>query len=154
MLLRGAVSLSRQVRGDDVEVSRTDQRGVYGGATQAYLGDQVEQTYRNSLRAVVDAEFFVLPAEDFAHALRSWFPMPMHLLEGLFFGMRDSQTIVGELTDWLEEHGVGGAWDLAPILVGGGLDAAWLGQVKAAVGPADLEAARCAGCRTRSTPNC
>ncbi|MEK8105591.1 hypothetical protein NKG94_11405 [Micromonospora sp. M12] len=24
------------------------------------------------------------------------------------------------LTDWLEEHGVGGAWDLAPILVGVG----------------------------------
>ncbi|WP_435205732.1 ATP-binding protein [Micromonospora sp. bgisy143] len=228
VLLGGAVALSRQVRGDDVEVSRTDQRGVYGGATQAYLGDQVEQTYRNSLRALVDAEFFVLPAEDFAHALRSWFPMPMHLLEGLFFGMRDSQTIVGErerllalgslsaglthelnnpaaaavratsvlrdrvagmrhklamiadgrldgralhglvalqeeavgrvatapklspvatadaedtLTDWLEDHGVGGAWDLAPILVAGGLDAAWLAQVKAAVGPADLEAA-------------
>ncbi|MFF5180065.1 ATP-binding protein [Micromonospora sp. NPDC000316] len=228
VLVRGAVALSRQVRGDDVEVSRTDQRGVYGGATQAYLGDQVDQIYRNSLRAVVDAEFFVLPAEDFAYALRSWFPMPMHLLEGLFFGMRDSQTIVGErerllalgslsaglthelnnpaaaavratsvlrdrvagmrhklamiadgrldgralhglvalqeeavarvatapkltpmatadaediLTDWMEEHGVGGAWDLAPILVGGGLDVPWLAQVKAAVGPADLEAA-------------
>ncbi|MEU8117019.1 ATP-binding protein [Micromonospora sp. NPDC048947] len=228
VLVRGAVALSRLVRGDDVEVSRTDQRGVYGGATQAYLGDQVEQIYRNSLRAVTDAEFFVLPAEDMAYALRSWFPMPMHLLEGLFFGMRDSQAIVGErerllalgslsaglthelnnpaaaavratsvlrdrvagmrhklamiadgrldgsalhglvalqeeavarvatapkltpmatadaedtLTDWLEEHGVDGAWDLAPILVGGGLDAAWLAQVKAAVGAADLEAA-------------
>ncbi|MEK8105592.1 hypothetical protein NKG94_11410 [Micromonospora sp. M12] len=96
VLVRGAVALSRQVRGDDVEVSRTDQRGVYGGAVQAYLGDQVDQIYRNSMRALVDSDFFVLPAEDFAHALRSWFPMPMHLLEGLFLGLRNSQTIVGE----------------------------------------------------------
>ena len=28
--------------------------------------------------------------------MREWFPMAMHLLEGLFFGMRNSQTIVGE----------------------------------------------------------
>ena len=28
--------------------------------------------------------------------MREWFPMAMHLLEGLFFGMRNSQTLVGE----------------------------------------------------------
>ncbi len=28
--------------------------------------------------------------------MRDWFPMAMHLLEGLFFGMRNSQTIIGE----------------------------------------------------------
>ncbi|RZU75359.1 cyclic nucleotide-binding protein [Micromonospora kangleipakensis] len=228
VLLRGAVSLHRQVGGDEVEVSRTDQRGVYGGATQAYLDDQVEQVYRNSMRAVTDAEFFVLPAEDFAHALRSWFPMAMHLLEGLFFGMRDTQKIVGErerllalgslsaglthelnnpagaavratavlrdrvagmrhklaliadgrldgsalhrlvelqeeavarvatapklspmaaadaedaVADWLDEHEVRAGWDLAPTLVAGGLDAAWLDRVQPAVGRADLESA-------------
>ncbi|MFI7608335.1 ATP-binding protein [Micromonospora sp. NPDC049366] len=96
VLLRGAVSLSRRVHGDELEISRTDQRGVYGGATQAYLDDQSEKLYRNTLRAVVDSEFFVLPAETFAEAVRSWFPMAMHLLEGLFIGMRDSQTIIGE----------------------------------------------------------
>jgi CRP-like cAMP-binding protein len=31
-VVNGTVSLSRRIRGDDVEVSRTDQRGVYGGA--------------------------------------------------------------------------------------------------------------------------
>ena len=31
-----------------------------------------------------------------------------------------------ELGDWLDEHGVGDGWDLAPMLVAGGLDAAWL----------------------------
>ncbi|MFG2103359.1 ATP-binding protein [Micromonospora echinaurantiaca] len=96
VLLRGAVALSRRVHGDEVEVTRTGQRGVYGGATQAYLDDEAEQVYRNTLRAVDEAEFFVLPAESFAYAVRSWFPMAMHLLEGLFIGMRNAQTIVGE----------------------------------------------------------
>ncbi|SCF21242.1 ATP-binding protein [Micromonospora mirobrigensis] len=228
VLLAGTVALHRRVRDDDVEISRTDQRGVYGGATQAYLDEQQPQIYRNSMRAVTDADLFVLPAEDFAHAVRTWFPMAMHLLEGLFVGMRDSQTIIGErerllalgalsaglthelnnpaaaavratsvlrdrvagmrhklalvadgrldgralhrlvelqeeavarvakaprlspmaaadaedaVTDWLDEHGVREGWDLAPILVGGGLDADWLAKVEPAVGPADLEAA-------------
>ena len=65
MLLSGTVALSRQVHGDTVEVTRTEQRGVYAGATQAYLGDRVAQRYPNSLRAVTDAEFFVLPAAEF-----------------------------------------------------------------------------------------
>lgn len=60
VLLSGAVTLSRRLHGDDIEVSRTDRRGVYGGATQAYLGDRVAQVYPNTLRAVSDAEFFVL----------------------------------------------------------------------------------------------
>jgi signal transduction histidine kinase len=96
VVLSGTVTMTRRVHGEDVEVVRTEQRGVYGGATQAYLGDQVEQVYLNSLRAVTDAELFVLPAETFAASVREWSPMAMHLLEGLFFGMRENQTIVGE----------------------------------------------------------
>ncbi|GAA4594083.1 ATP-binding protein [Planotetraspora phitsanulokensis] len=96
VLLNGTVSMSRRVHGDEVEVNRTEQRGVYGGATQAYIGDRVDQTYLNTLRAITESEFFVLPAEDVAKAVRAWFPMAIHLLEGLFFGMRATQTIVGE----------------------------------------------------------
>ncbi|MBC6461507.1 ATP-binding protein [Actinomadura sp. HBU206391] len=96
VVLSGTVAISRRVHGEEVETSRTEQRGVYGGATQAYLGDQVDQVYLNSLRAITDAELFVLPAETFADSIREWSPMAMHLLEGLFFGMRDNQTIVGE----------------------------------------------------------
>ena len=70
--------------------------GVYAGATQAYLGDQVDQIYPYSLRAITDVELFTLPAGAFALAMREWFPMAMHLLEGLFFGMRNIQTLVGE----------------------------------------------------------
>ncbi|MBB5872683.1 signal transduction histidine kinase [Allocatelliglobosispora scoriae] len=228
VLLAGTVTLTRQVHGDQVEVTRTEQRGVYAGATQAYLGDRVDQVYPNSLRAVTDAEFFVLPATEFSDMMRSWFPMAMHLMEGLFFGMRNMQTIIGErerllalgslsaglthelnnpaaaavratsvlrnritgmrhklamiadgrldgsqlrhlvdlqeeavkrvasaptltpmqtsdaedsLADWLDEHDITGAWDIAPTLVAGGVDPEWMGQVSQAVGTDNLEAA-------------
>ncbi|MCZ7438667.1 ATP-binding protein [Micromonospora sp. WMMC241] len=228
VLLDGTVAMHQRVQGDEVEVSRTSQRGVYGGAMQAYIGEPAEQRYRNSLRAVTDAAVFAVPAEIIAAAMRDWFPMATHLLEGLFIGMRNTQTIVGErerllalgalsaglthelnnpaaaavratsalrgrvakmrhklamiadgrldgrrlhdlvalqeeavkraaaatalsplaasdaedeLGDWLEEHGVRGAWELAPTLVAGGIDSGWLAQVDAAVGGDDLESA-------------
>jgi signal transduction histidine kinase len=96
VMLSGAVALSRRMHGDDIEVSRTDQRGVYGGATQAYLGERVDQAYVNTMRAISDVEFFVLPADEFATAVTTWYPMAVHLLEGLFFGSRLSNTIMGE----------------------------------------------------------
>jgi signal transduction histidine kinase len=96
VLLHGTVVLSRRVHGDDVEVNRTEQPGVYGGATQAFVGDRIDQVYPNSMRAITDAELFVLPAEVFASFVRDRFPMAVHLLEGLFFGMRSTQTIVSE----------------------------------------------------------
>ncbi len=97
VLLDGTVRMVRNVGGDDVEVSRTSQRGVYAGATQAYMSaENVPATYLNSLHALTDSRFYVLPADDFAAAVRDWFPMALHLLEGLFIGVRSVQTIVGE----------------------------------------------------------
>jgi signal transduction histidine kinase len=94
ILLDGAVALYRLVGEDEVEVNRTDGRGVYAGAFQAYLGDRIRQVYNNSLRATVRSRFFVLGADQFAYLMREWFPMPLHLLEGLFFGTRNSQQVV------------------------------------------------------------
>ncbi|QXE32998.1 cyclic nucleotide-binding domain-containing protein [Streptomyces sp. GMY02] len=228
VLLSGAVTLSRRLHGDDIEVTRTDKRGVYGGATQAYLGDRVDQAYPNTMRAVSDAEFFVLPAEEFADAMRDWFPMALHLLEGLFFGTRAADTVMGErerlvalgalsaglthelnnpaaaavratealrervsgmrhklaliadgrldgtrlrglvelqdaavkqaaaasplsalaaadaedeIGDWLEEHEVANPWDLAPVLVSGGVGVPWLSTVAETVGEDHLDSA-------------
>lgn len=228
VLLSGAISLHQVMHGDDVEVNRTDQRGVYSGATRAYLGDRVEQLYPHTLRAVGDAEFFVLPASEFAHAVRTWFPMALHLLEGLFFGTRAANAIVNErerllalaslsaglthelnnpaaaalrataglrervtgmrhklamiadgrldgaglhrlvglqddavrhaaagvsmtameaadaedtVGDWLEEHGVARAWDLASSLVAAGIDVPWLDGAARTVGAEHLDAA-------------
>ncbi|RCG26255.1 histidine kinase [Sphaerisporangium album] len=96
VLLSGTVSLTRRVQGDEVEVTRTDQRGVYAGAMQTYLADQVKQTYTATLRAIGDVKLFALPASVLATAMREWFPMATHMLEGMFVGMRVNQTIVGE----------------------------------------------------------
>ncbi|MBF9133027.1 cyclic nucleotide-binding domain-containing protein [Plantactinospora sp. S1510] len=96
VLLDGTVSLTRLVRGDRVEISRSSQRGAYGGATQPYLNDERVQTYLQGMRAITDVTLFTLPAEVISTAMRRWFPMAMHLLDGLFLGMRTTQTVVGE----------------------------------------------------------
>jgi signal transduction histidine kinase len=98
VLLSGTLSLSRRVGQDDVETVRSDQRGVYMGATQAYIRDEagVDRKYLASMRAVSDCRFFVLSAEDFGSMMREWFPMAIHLLEGLVFGMRNTQAVIGE----------------------------------------------------------
>jgi signal transduction histidine kinase len=95
VLLSGTVALRRRVHGDDVEVARTEQRGVYGGAIQAFI-DSAEQAYFNSMHAITDVEMYQLPADTFAGVMREWFPMAVHLLEGLFLGMRNQQALVGE----------------------------------------------------------
>jgi signal transduction histidine kinase len=96
VLLDGMVSLSKNVRGDDIELSRTDQVGVYGGATQAYLGERVPQLYNNTMHAITDTEVYELPGVELGAAMREWFPMAMHLLEGLFFGMRNNNNAATE----------------------------------------------------------
>ncbi|MGW8701374.1 ATP-binding protein [Streptomyces eurythermus] len=221
VMIEGTVVLSRRVGADEVEVTRTSQRGVYAGAMQAYLGDRVRQVYRNSMRVTEPTRFFVLPADTFADVMREWFPMAVHLLEGLFLGSKNLQAVIGQrerllalgslsaglthelnnpaaaavratatlrervakmrhklgliaegpfsrealaslveiqertaervakapalspleasdredaLTDWLEEHGIGHGWQLAPAFVQAGLDVDWLERVAAAVG--------------------
>ncbi|MET7383225.1 ATP-binding protein [Streptomyces sp. NPDC005526] len=96
VMIEGTVVLSRRVGGDDVEVGRTSQRGVYAGAMQAYLGDRVRQVYNNSLRVTEPTRFFVLPADTFASVVREWFPMAVHLLEGLFLGTKSTQAAIGQ----------------------------------------------------------
>ncbi|GAB1693349.1 ATP-binding protein [Krasilnikovia sp. M28-CT-15] len=218
MLLSGTISLTRRVGDDDVQTVRTEQRGVYMGATQAYLRDDgVPRTYQASMRALDDAEFFVMPAADFGHMMRDWFPMAIHLLEGLAIGMRERQAVVSErqrlaalgalsaglmhelnnpaaaasratsalrqrvagmrhklgmlaagkvapaqldalvelqeevieraakapvltamqaadredeLGDWMEEHQITGAWDLAPVFAQGGIDTDCLTEIE------------------------
>ncbi|MGV9348625.1 ATP-binding protein [Streptomyces spiralis] len=220
VMIEGTLVLSRRIGGDDVEVSRTSQPGVYAGATQAYVGDRVRQVYKNSMRVTEPTRFFVLPADTFASVMREWFPMAVHLLEGLFFGYKSSQAVTEQherllalgslsaglthelnnpaaaavratetlrervakmrrklavisegpfsreqlanlidiqertaervakapslspleasdredaLTDWLEDHGIGQAWQLAPTFVQAGLDVDWLEEVAVAV---------------------
>jgi signal transduction histidine kinase len=228
VLLQGTLVLSRRVGADDVEVTRTSDRGVYAGAFTAYLGDRVPQVYNGSLRVTEPSRFFVLDGADFAQMMQEWFPLAVHMLDGLFFGTQNAQQAIGQrerllalgslsaglthelnnpaaaavratsalrervagmrsklgaiaaggynrtalqtlvqlqeraveliskaralspieasdredsLADWLDQHGVGDGWDLAPTFVQAGLDIGWLDHVAAAVDDTVLDGA-------------
>jgi signal transduction histidine kinase len=96
VLIEGTLLTTKRVSGDDVEVNRTSQRGVYSGAYTAYLGDRVTQVYPNSARVTEPSRFFVLGAECFSQIMNEWFPMPVHLLEGLFIGGQRTRDLVGQ----------------------------------------------------------
>jgi signal transduction histidine kinase len=220
--------MSRRVGSSEVETVRTSHRGVYSGAVQFYVGERVDQRYPATVRAVTDCRFLELPATEFAAQFRRWYPMAVHLLEGMFIGQRNAAELVGqrerllalgkltaglthelnnpaaaasraaaalrervagmraklallsegrldgavlraltglqeelvarvgttpelpalersdredELGDWLDDRGVGGAYELAGVFVGAGLGPADLQRVADAVEPADLEPA-------------
>ncbi|SDC91357.1 Cyclic nucleotide-binding domain-containing protein [Geodermatophilus telluris] len=96
VLLSGTLRMVRRVGPDEVETVRSDTPGVYSGAVQFYLGDQVEQVYPATVRAVTDCTFLALPAAEFAAVFRRWYPMAVHLLQGLFLGSRNSEELVGQ----------------------------------------------------------
>jgi len=96
VLLEGTLSMVRLVGGSEVETVRTSDRGVYSGAVQFYFGDRLEQRYPATVRAVTDCRFLALPAAPFAAVFRQWYPMAVHLLEGMFVGQRNSAELVGQ----------------------------------------------------------
>lgn len=96
VLLEGTMTMVRLVGGSEVETVRTSHRGVYSGAVQFYFGDRLEQRYPATVRAVTDARFLALPAGPFAEVFRRWYPMAVHLLEGMFVGQRNSAELVGQ----------------------------------------------------------
>ena len=226
LLLSGTLAMYSRVQGGEIELFRSDYRGSYTGAFDAYLPDSgVAKLYPGTARAVTDCRLFELPAADFGRAVREWFPMAAHLLEGLstqgrfasdtvarherlvalgvvtaglthelnnpvaavmsastrlrdmLAEMRDKVGVMvrsqlpapqleaiadlagralehrreaptlspleasdreEELAEWLEDHGVAGAWELAPTLVAAGVDLGWLESFAEAVPPPHL----------------
>jgi signal transduction histidine kinase len=96
VLLEGTIALSRHVGGDDLETSRTDQPGVYAGAWAAFLREEEIRNYNASMRAITPARLFKLGADDFTELMEQWFPMALHLLEGLFYGNQRTQQVIGQ----------------------------------------------------------
>jgi signal transduction histidine kinase len=95
VLLEGTMSMFRSVENTEVETVRTDQRGVYSGATQAFMAAG-RNPYLTSVRAVTDCTFWMIDAAEFGERIREWFPMAMHMLEGLALGLRSGQALVGQ----------------------------------------------------------
>jgi len=96
VMIEGGLAMSRRVGAEDVEISRTTQPGVYAGAWRAFLGDRVPQKYDGSMRVTEPSRFYVLDATLFEQLMRDWFPMALHMLEGLFFGMQNTQQAIGQ----------------------------------------------------------
>jgi len=97
VLLSGTMAMSGRVQGGEIELFRSDYYGSYTGAFDAYLGERRSQVYSGTARAITDCRLFELPAADFGRAVREWFPMATHLLEG--------RSIQGQAaTDTLARH--------------------------------------------------
>ncbi len=230
VLLSGSIRLSKLSHGQDIEINRTGQRGVYAGAFNAFVGERDVTTYTATMTALEPCRFWVIDAPLMAGLMRAWFPMAVHLIDGVMIGMRRTSQTVGqrerllalgslsaglthelnnpaaaavrasatlrqrvagmrsklalladgtldatklheivalqedavdrvakakmierspleisdaedELADWLDDHGVRGAWDVASVLAAGGLDVPWMETVLDAVGPSYVEGA-------------
>jgi signal transduction histidine kinase len=229
VLLDGAVRMARTVNGEDLTVNETAHRGAYAGATRAYV-EQEDPYYANTLVTRDAASFVRISGPDFAEFMHAHFPMAIHLLDGLYNGLRNSEgavqqrehlarlgtfsaTLAHELnnpaaaavratgqlrgrvagmrsklamiasgrldsevlarlvvcqeravelaakarstprspmeeadledafSDRLDELGIAGAYDLAPVFAGSGLTVAWLDDVVDNAGPGSLEGA-------------
>ena len=79
--------MSRMVGGEPVETTRTDQRGVYFGAVQFYLERRLgpRLTGPRCARSPT-ARCSRCRAKEFAVEFGRWFPMAVHLLEGMILG--------------------------------------------------------------------
>lgn len=96
VLLEGGLVMSKLVGGDDLEMTRTSQVGAYSGAWQAYMGDRVPQIYNNTMRVLESSRLLVLDAQDLAHIMQEWFPMALHLLEGMFWGNQNMRQVTDQ----------------------------------------------------------
>ncbi len=96
VLLEGTLVMSKLIGGDDVEITRSSHRGAYTGAWQAYMGDRIPQIYNNTLRVTEPTRFLVLDAKDLALMMSEWFPMALHLLEGLFWGNQNMRQVTDQ----------------------------------------------------------
>ncbi len=96
VLLDGEIELVKRLDGTDVVLTTADQPGAYAGATRAFIGTSSDQSYTSSLRTVTSSRLFKLPAEDFAYVLKTWFPMAVHLLDGMFLGLTNAEALVGQ----------------------------------------------------------
>ena len=96
VLLEGEIELVKQLDATDVVMATASQPGAYAGATRAFITSSSDQSYASGLRTVARSRLFKLRAEDFGYVLKTWFPMAVHLLDGLFLGLTNAEALVGQ----------------------------------------------------------
>jgi signal transduction histidine kinase len=96
VLLDGQIQMLKRITGEDVVMNTTDHHGSYAGAIRAFVESAEEKVYVNTLRTLTPVRFFWLHAEDFAYVLKTWFPMAVHLLDGMFLGLTNVENIIGQ----------------------------------------------------------
>jgi signal transduction histidine kinase len=92
VLVEGGLRLSRLANGEEMVINETTHRGAYGGAVRSYVDG--DETYIGSMTATQPSRVLALPAADFRELMRRWFPMAVHLLDGLYVGVRNSEAQV------------------------------------------------------------
>jgi signal transduction histidine kinase len=91
VLLDGGLLLTKHHDGEDVVINETTYRGAYTGATRAYATGH-PQDYQTTLRTNRPSRFLRLSAEDFATLVTQQCPMAVHLLDGLYEGVRATES--------------------------------------------------------------
>ena len=96
VLLDGEIQLVKRIDATDVTLATATQPGAYAGATRAFITSAADQGYSSTLRTVARTRLFKLRAEDFGYLLKTWFPMAVHLLDGLFHGFTNAEALSGQ----------------------------------------------------------
>jgi signal transduction histidine kinase len=96
VLMSGGIRLCKLLQGEEVELNRTSQRGVYAGAFNAFFGADDHKSYTASMYVLEPSEFFVIDAAMMAKMMNAWFPMAVHLIEGFVMGMRRTNETLGQ----------------------------------------------------------
>lgn len=96
VLLEGELRLCKLSHGQEVEINRTSQRGVYAGAFTAFLGADERTAYTATMRVTRPSVFFVVDAKTMATMMNTWFPMAVHLIEGFVMSMRRTGQTMGQ----------------------------------------------------------
>jgi signal transduction histidine kinase len=91
VLLDGGLLLTRHADGEDIVINDTAHRGAYAGAVRAYAKGH-SQDYQTTLRTTRPSRFMRLSSADFAALVQQQCPMAVHLLDGIYEGVRATES--------------------------------------------------------------